>query len=344
MPRWLLRFLTVAACCTASHLAAAQSSVATAELFRGKIIRLIVPTGPGGGYGLYALLLAQYYGRHLPGKPVVVPEYMAGAGGVIGANYLYSIAPRDGSVISIPLAPIILAQYTGGSSVLYDSSKFTWLGQMANITRVLAVWDTSKIKRFEDLTTAASVAGTTGKGSETFIDPAVINSVFGARIKIVAGYKGSADIMLALERGEVDVLSATWGNFTGNHPDWLTQGKVRFLVQIALAKLPVIESVPLLSDLAKNDADRKLIEFMSLVTTAVGYSVMAPPGVNDTIVTALRRGFDDTMKDPDFLADAKKRRIDISPAGYQAIEGAVRKAIDSPPELLHRFLQAIGTQ
>ena len=327
----------------ASDLAAAQSSDAAAEFFRGKTIKLVVPTGPGGAYGLYALLFAEHYGRHVPGEPVIVPEYRAGAGGMVAANYLYSVAPRDGSVIGIPLAPIILGQYTGGPSVQYDASKFVWIGQMADITRLITVWENSKIKRFEDLATYDSVAGTTGKGSETFINPAIINHVFGTKIKIVAGYKGSADLLLALERGEINVVSATWSNFAGNHADWVKQGKVRFLVQIGLSKLPGHDNIPLLTDLAKNEADRQLIEFMSLVTTSVGYSVMAPPGVPDNTVAALRHAFDDTMKDPAFIADARKRRIDLTPADYRAVEGAVKKAIDSPRELFQRFMQAIGS-
>jgi tripartite-type tricarboxylate transporter receptor subunit TctC len=348
MLHWLFRTLTFLAVGAALHFAASDSAVAqspdpVADFFHGKTIKLIVPTGPGGAYGLYALLFAEHYGRHLPGGPVVVPEYRAGAGGVIAANYLYSVAPHDGTVIGIPLAPIILGQYTGGPSVQYDASKFIWLGQMADITRLLAVWTDSKIKSFDDLTTIDSVAGTTGKGSETFINPAIINHVFGTKIKIVAGYKGSADLLLALERGEINVVSATWSNFAGNHADWIQQGKVKFLVQIGLSKLPGYDTVPLLSELAKNEADRQLIEFMSLVTTSIGYSVMAPPGVPDNIVVALRQAFADTMKDPAFIADAEKRHVDLTPADYKAVEGAANKAIHSPRELFQRFMHAIGS-
>ena len=341
MARWLLRVFTVATLCATSNPAAAQSSDSVAEFYRGKTIRLVVPTGPGGAYGLYALLFAQHFGRHLPGEPVVLPEYRSGAGGVVAANYLYSVAPRDGTVIEIPLAPIILGQYTSGAAAQYDASKFVWLGQMANITRLFTVWESSKIKRFEDLATYDSVAGTTGKGSETFINPAIINYVFGTKIKIVAGYKGSADLLLALERGEINAVSATWSNFTGNHAAWVQQGKVRFLVQIGLSKLPGYESLPLLTEVAKNESDRRLVEFMSLVTTSVGYSVMAPPGVPGNIVAALRQAFDATMKDAAFIADAKKRRVDIDAADYKAVEAAVNKAIKSPQDLFQRFTRAI---
>ena len=138
-------------------------------------------------------MFAQYFGRHIPGEPAVVPEYRPGAGGVVAANYLYNVAPKDGTVIGIPLAPIVLAQYTG-ANVQYDASKFLWIGQMADITRLFAVWETSPIKTFEDLITQESIAGTTGRGSETYMNPALMNHVFGTKIKIVSGYKGSNDI------------------------------------------------------------------------------------------------------------------------------------------------------
>jgi tripartite-type tricarboxylate transporter receptor subunit TctC len=336
---WIAGLLTLAAVGAAPLTVSARPA---ADLFKGKTIRLVVPTGPGGAYGLYGLLLAQYFGRHLPGEPAVVPEYRAGAGGVVAANYLYTVAPRDGTAIGIPLAPIILGQYTGGSSVQFDVAKFAWIGQIGDMTRLLAVWHTSKLQKFEDLASYDSIAGTTGKGSETFINPAIINHVFGTKIKIVAGYKGSADLLLALERGEIGLVSATWSNFTGNHPDWLEQGKLRFLAQIGLSKLAEFPNVPLLTDLAKNEPDRQLLEFMSLVTTSVGYSVMAPPGVPDTTVAVLRQAFDETMKDPAFIADTKKRRIDLNPADYKVVEAAVRKAVNSPRALFQRFMQAIG--
>ena len=324
--------------------AASQPQRSLADLFRGKTIRLVIPTGPGGAYSLYALLFAEHFGRHVPGQPTIVPEYRAGAGGIVAANYLYTIAPRDGSVLGIPLAPVILGQYTGGSAVQYDSAKFNWIGQMSDITRLLTVWSNSKIHTFSDLATQDSVAGTTGRGSETFINPAIVNYVFHTRIRIVGGYKGSADLLLALERKEIGLMSATWSNLEGNRPDWIKEGKVRFLAQIGLSKVAGLDTVPLLVDLAKTDADRQLIEFMSLVTTSVGYSVISPPGVPGDVVGALRTAFDDTMKDTAFIADAHKRHVDLTPEQYQSVEAKVNKAIGSPPALFRRFMAAIGRQ
>lgn len=343
MRHWRQRFRLFALLmlCTAPLPASAQSSDPAAQLFKGKTLKLVIPTGAGGAYGLYGLLFAQHFGKHLPGNPAVLPEYRPGAGGMIAANYLYSVAPHDGSVIGIPLAPIILAKYTGGASAQYDVSKFLWIGRMANITRLLTVWHTSKVMKFEDLAHEESVAGTTGKGSETFINPALINHVFAAKMKIVSGYKGSAALMHALEQGEISVVSATWGNVEGNHADWMRDGKVRFVAQIGTAKLPQLPNVPLLADLAKNDADRQVIEFMSLVTSSVGYSVMAPPGVPDPIVDAMRKAFDATMQDPAFIADAKKRRADLDPADYKAVQADVNKAVNSPPQVFQRFMTAL---
>jgi tripartite-type tricarboxylate transporter receptor subunit TctC len=322
--------------------AAAQSAASIAEHFRGKTIKLMIATGTGGAYGGYALVFAQHFGKHIPGEPAIAPEYRPGAGGVVAANYLYNVAPKDGTVIGIPLAPIVLAQYTG-ANVQYDASKFLWVGQMADITRLFTVWETSPIKTFQDLLTTESIAGTTGRGSETYMNPALMNAVFGTKIKIVSGYKGSNDIMLALERGEVSAVSGTWANFAANHPQWISERKVRFVVQIGLSKVAGYEQVPLLSELAKNDDDRRLVEYMSLVTTSVGYSVIAPPAVPDPIIGALRSAFDATMKDPAFLAAAKKCCVDLNPATHDVVAAAVARATNAPKSILERFMKATGS-
>lgn len=338
--------LRIACCLTAAcamlSSAAAQSFDAAERLFKGKTIKVTVPTSPGGAYGAYGLVFVTHFGKHVPGQPVVVPEYRPGAGGIVAANYLYNVAPRDGTVVGIPLAPIVLAQHTG-TSVQYDASKFIWIGQMAGITRLFAVWGTSKLKSFQDLITQEAIAGTTGKGSETYMNPALMNYVFGTKIKIVGGYKGSNQLMLALERGEISAVSGTWANFAGNHADWLRDRKVRFLVQVGLTKVPGYEKVPLLSELAANEADRQVIEYMSLVTQSIGYSVMTPPGVPDNIVAALRHAFEATMKDPAFLAAAKKCCVDVNPANYKQVEDSVMRAINAPKLLRDRFVKAVGS-
>jgi tripartite-type tricarboxylate transporter receptor subunit TctC len=324
-----------------SATAAAQPFDA-AQFFKGKTVRLTIPTAPGGAYGAYGLVFVQHFGRHLPGEPAIVPEYRPGAGGVVAANYLYNVAPRDGTVIGIPLAPIVLAQYTAAKAQ-YDVSKFGWIGQMAGITRLFAVWESSKLKTFDDLIAHDSVAGSTGRGSETFMNPALMNHVFGTRIRIVGGYKGSNALMLALERGEISAVSGTWANFAGNHPDWLRDNKVRFLVQIGLTKVPEYKQVPLLVDLAKSDPDRRVIEYMSLVTQSVGYSVMTPPGVPPPMVAVLRKAFEATMRDPAFLVSARKCCVDISPAPHTIVEEAVAKAVKAPKSLRERFVKALGS-
>jgi tripartite-type tricarboxylate transporter receptor subunit TctC len=342
MINWFVRTaLGLVAACVMLSPTSAQSFDA-AQFFKGKTIKVTIPTAPGGAYGAYGLVFVQHFGRHIPGEPAVVPEYRPGAGGVVAANYLYNVAPRDGTVVGIPLAPIVLAQYTGAKAQ-YDVSKFGWIGQMAGITRLFAVWETSKLKTFQDLVTQESIAGTTGRGSETYMNPALMNHVFGTKIKIVGGYKGSNSLMLALERGEISAVSGTWANFAGNHAHWLRDKTVRFLVQIGLSKVPGYEQVPLLVDLAKNDSDRQVIEYMSLVTQSVGYSVMTPPGVPQETVAALRKAFEATMKDPAFLAAAKKCCVDVNPAAHTVVEQAVTKAVNAPKSLRDRFVKALGS-
>lgn len=327
--------------CVMLSSATAQSPQDTAQFFEGKTIELAIGTGPGGAYGSYGLVFAHYFGKHIPGNPAIVTKFRPGAGGVVMANYLYNAAPKDGTVIAMPLSPLVLAQFTG-ASIQYDASKFNWIGRIAGLTRLIAVWHSSPLKTFSDLIRHQSIAGTSGKGSETYMDPALMNYVFGTKIKIVSGYRGSNDLMLALERGEISVVSGTWANFAGNHPDWLRDKKVRFLVQIGLSKISGQENVPLLADLAKNDSDRKLIEFMSLVTQSVGYSIMTPPGVPAARVAALRTAFDATMKDPGFLTSVRKCCDGVTPSSYKTVEESVTKAVNSPKSLLERFIHAIG--
>jgi tripartite-type tricarboxylate transporter receptor subunit TctC len=320
--------------------AVAQSAEA---FYRGKTIKLIVPSGAGGAYGLYALLLAGHYGRHIPGNPSIVADFRSGAGGTVAANYLYNAAPKDGSVIGMPLAPIVLAQHTRGKSAKYDASKFIWIGRMAEITRLFSVWQTTKAQTLEDLSKMQVIVGSTGKGSETFMNPAVMNSLLGTKFKIVTGYKGSAKVMHALEQGEITGAFSTWGNFNGNHPDWIRDGKVKFLLQVGFSRLPQYPNVPLMHELAKTDEARQVIEYMSR-TSQVGHSVLAPPGVPQHLVAALRTAFQATMKDAKLLADAKKRRADIAPASHTELEDAIKRAVNAAPAVVERFKAAVGAK
>jgi tripartite-type tricarboxylate transporter receptor subunit TctC len=330
------------ALCAMLSSAIAQSDDHTAQFFNGKTIKLAIGSGSGGGVGAYGLVFAQYFRKYIPGNPSIITEFRPGAGGVVAANYLYNAAPKDGTVIGLPLATLVLAQLTG-TSIQYDASKFNWIGQIAGRTQLLTtVWHSSPLKTFGDLTTHETVAGTTGKGSETYMNPALMNHVFGTKIKIVSGYKGQNDLWLALERGEISNVSGRWADLASNHPGWLRENKVRFLVQIGNSKAPGQENVPLLSDLARTDSDRQLVELMALATESIGYSIMAPPGVPAPRVAALRTAFDATMKDPDFVASVKKCCVEVSPASYRTLEESVRKTVNSPKALVDRFIQAIG--
>ena len=319
--------------------ATAQPSDKIAQHFRGKTIRLMIATGTGGAYGGYGLVFAQHFGKHIPGDPTVVPEYRPGAGGVVAANYLYNVAPKDGTAIGLPLAPIVLAQYTG-ANVQYDASKFLWIGQMADITRMFAVWETTPIKTFQDLQTMESVAGTTGRGSETYMNPALMNHVFGTKIKIVSGYKGSNSLTLALERGEISAVSGTWSNFAANHPHWLSEKKVRFIVQIGLSKVKGYEQVPLLSELAKTEEDRRLVEYHVAghdVGRLFDHRAARRAGPHHRRpAQRLRRHHEG----PD-ISRCRQEMLRRSRSGNQeVVAAAVARATKAPKSLLERFIKA----
>src|SRR5581483_7707073 len=217
-------------------------------------------------------------------------------GGAVGMNYLYSVAPRDGLAIATPLAAVVVAQVTGEKTVKYDVSKMNWIGRTADSTQVLYVWHTVDARNFDDLKRTKVVVGSTGANSASTIIPYLLNYTFGTKMQVVLGYSGSAAFNLAVERRETDGVLTTWGNVSNNHAGWVREGKIRILLQVTYHRNPDLADVPMAIELAANDADRSLMEFMS-APAELGQSFIAPPDVPKPIVSALRRAFDDTMHD-----------------------------------------------
>ena len=253
----------------ATALVAATTSSPTAcadpiaDHFRGKTIRLIWPGAPGGDRGLYAFPFMKYFGRHVPGNPNVVPTFMPGAGGATGINYTYGVAAPDGLTIATPLAPVVIAQATGSKSVKYDVSKMNWIGRISDATRVLFVTARSGVRNTDDLSKREVVVGSTGRASETFINPAVMNQMFGRRFKIVTGYKAQPEVNLAPQRGETDGAFSTWNNIGNIQAEELKKGAIRIILQIAPKRHRDLPDVPLLVDMAPHDEARAVIEFMT---------------------------------------------------------------------------------
>jgi tripartite-type tricarboxylate transporter receptor subunit TctC len=334
---WSCAIIIIAA--LASSPAAAQS---IADHFRGKTIRILVPSAPGGDRALYPLTFAPFFSKSLPGNPNVQVVFMPGAGGSTAVNNAYGMAAPDGLTLVTPLVAVATAQAVGEESVKYDVTKFNWIGRISDATRALLVSSKLDMKTVPELRGREVIAGASGRTSETYLMPAFMNKMFGTRFKIVLGYQSAGKRNLALETGELEAAITTWNDIRTYHPEWVREGGImRLVVQIALTRHPELATVPLLLDYAENDADRALLEFMSS-SSQMGQPYAAPPGVSAPIVEALRSGFDATMKDPGFIEKMQTARIEFNPITGEELTRIVARTMQAPKSVIERYKAAIA--
>jgi tripartite-type tricarboxylate transporter receptor subunit TctC len=292
-----------------SSTAGAQS---VADFYRGKTISMVIATAPGGDYDLRARLLARHIGRHIPGEPAIIPRNMPGAVGVQAANWLATVAPRDGTVIHAIMQNMSAYQALGGASVEYDTRKFFWVGNTTDSPNVINSWHTTGIKTIQDVMTRELVVGAPGTATSSVYYPKALNELVGTKFKIVSGYPGGNNVNLAMERGEVGGRgSNSWASWKSTHPQWLAEKKIFILVQIALKRHPELADVPTMTELAKSDEDRAVLQFIS-ADIPINRAYVTTPDTPSDRVQALRRAFDATMKDPAFLEEAARSSMDIS--------------------------------
>lgn len=339
MKRWISPAAASLAAIGLLTLPAAAFAQSPAEFYSGKTVTLTVPTGPGGGIETYARLLAKYMVKHLPGSPAMIIQHMPGGGGVVAANHLANVAPKDGSLFTIVNQGIITTQLEG-KPIKFDAGKLSWLGRMSSTSQVLFVWNTAPVKTMEDVMTTEVIFGASGPGSGAHAVPIALRNLFGFKFRVVSGYKGSSDVLLAIERGEVHGRSHSWGSLKQSHSHWLADKKITIMSVAALEPLPDLPDVRPIIDFAKTDEQRDLIELL-LISSELGRAFAAPPGVPADRLAALRDGFDKSMKDPELLAEATQRKIDIELMSWQRLDGLIKKAVASPPELLAKFNKAL---
>lgn len=307
---------------------AALSQQAVEEFYRGRKIDLVIGYSPGGTYDLYARLVARHLGRHIPGKPLIVPRNMPGAGSRTAATFVASIAPRDGTVLATADQSLALQQAAGDNRIKFDTTKFIFIGNPNIENNTTAAWAASGIKTIDDAKRREVTAGATG-GSTSSQYPKAMNALLGTRFKIILGYPGGNDINLAMERGEVDVRgSNSWSSWKATRPQWLAEHKINILVQIGLKKAPDLDA-PLLMDLASNAEDRALLRLLS-TSTQVGRPIFTTPGVPAERVAALRAAFDAMVRDPAFLDDAKQAHFDIDPVPGEALQKLIGEVVTIP--------------
>jgi tripartite-type tricarboxylate transporter receptor subunit TctC len=307
-----------------------------ADFYRGKNVDLYIGYSVGGGYDLYARMLARHLGKHIPGNPTVVTKNMEGAGSLRLTNWLYRVAPKDGTAFGAIGRGTGFDPVLGNKSAQFDGPKFTWIGSANNEVSICVAWHTSGVKTFDDLLKKELVVGGTSASADTDQFPKIANGVLGTKMRVVTGYPGGNEIGIAMERGEVHGRCGwSWSSVKSTHQQWYDQKKFSILVQLALAKHPDLPDIPLIVDLAKSDEDRQILKLI-FARQVMGRPFVAPPDIPADRAEALRKAFLDTLSDKEFLADADKAQMEINAVSGVDIQQLVKDVYQTPPEIAQR--------
>ena len=300
-------------------LAAPALAQGPGDFFKDRHVDLYIGYTVGGGYDIYARLIARHLGKHVPGGPTVVPRNMEGAGSLRLANWLYAVAPRDGSAIAAIGRGAPFDKLLGRPGIAFDGNQFSWIGSANDEVSVCVSWHTSGVSTFADLMHTPLIVGAAGAGSDDDQFPRVMNGVLGTKMRVVTGYPGGNEVILAMERGEVGGRCGwSWSSIKTNHPDWLAEKKINLLAQFGLSKHPDLPEVPLITDFATDDEQRGILKLI-LARQTLGRPFVAPPAIPPDRLAALRDAFVATTKDTEFLADAERLKLEIRPlSGEQA--------------------------
>jgi len=322
-------------------LPAAAPAQSPAEFYKGKNVDLYIGYSVGGGYDVYARMVARHIGKHIPGNPTIVPKNMEGAGSLRLVNWLYNVAPKDGSAFAIIGRGTAFNPILGIPGAQFEGPKFTWIGSANDEVSVCATWHTSGVTKFDELMAKEIAVGGTGASDDTVQFPRVLNGVLGTKMKIVSGYPGGNDAVLAMERGEVHGRCGwSWSSVMATHKNWLDEKKINILLQLALEKHPDLPNVPLVTDLAKTDEQKQILRLI-FARQVMGRPFVAPPGIPQDRAEALRKAFMDTMKDKEFLAEAEKAGLEITPVPGEQIQKLVQDVYNTPPEIAKKAAEII---
>ena len=312
-----------------------------ADFYRGKRINLVVGYGTGGGYDLYARMLGRFLGGHIPGKPTIIPQNMPGAGSRGAANWLYNVAPKDGTVIATLSQTTPTDQALGQPGVQFDVRKFNWIGNMVVVNNLLFVSAASGVATLAAAKSKPLAIGATGASSPSVLYPQVSNNLLGTRFRIVSGYPSGGDLNIAVERGEIDGRgSDSWASLQTTHPDWLRDRKINILFQIGTKREAGLPDVPLWSELGQTDEQRQMLEILS-GDVAVGRPILTAPDVPPDRVRALRRAFDDTLADPSFVEAVSKANMEFHPIGGEELQNIVGRIAGASPKVIAMVKEAI---
>lgn len=331
MPRVKLAVLTLILACVGAGQAVAQ--------FKAPTVAVYIPAGTGGGYDAYARLAARHLGRFLPGNPAVVPRGMPGAGGIVAANYLYSVAPKDGSAIALFMAGAPFEPLFGNAQAKYDVLQFNWIMSLNRLVNIAIFWHETPIRTMQDFFRQEILVGSSGGGdSSTEVYPNLFNHLAKTRFRVITGYKGNGESMLAMERREVHgIVGTELSSLRATRPDWLRDNKARIVMQIGLTMSDDLPGVPSGLDLIKDQEGRKMFELL-LARQEYGRPFALPPGTPPDVVATFRKAFAAMVKDEAFLSDAAKMRADIIVGTGDEVAGLFARTYASPRPLVERAI------
>ncbi|MGH6767482.1 MAG: Bug family tripartite tricarboxylate transporter substrate binding protein [Xanthobacteraceae bacterium] len=312
------------------------------QFYKGKQLTMVVYSPAGSAYDIYARVLIRHMGKHIPGNPTFVVQYVVGAGGLKAIEYLHRIAPKDGSVMGTVGRGLPFEPFLGRNELKYDPLRLTWIGSMNREATLAMSWHTAKVKTFEDLRKTELLVPGTGAGADSEIIPRAFNSLAGTKFKIISGYRNSTEAALAMERGELEGMAYwSWTAVRSIHPTWVPEKKINLLFHTGTKPIPDLPDVRLIRNLVKNPTDKQALEFL-LAREILGRPFLAPPDIPRDRVAAIRKAFDATMRDPAFLADAKKTKLDVDLVTGQEVDTVLKNASTAPTGVVARLKQALG--
>jgi len=330
--RYALRVLVLLWLALAPYHAAAQAPEA---FFKGKVINLYIAFAPGGTYDYYSRLVARFIGKHIPGHPTVVAQNMPGAGSFQAANFLYAVAPRDGTAMGMITQNAAIEEVLRTPAVQYKAAEFNWIGRVSGLTEVHFTWKTSRAKTIADAMEHEVLLAGTGPGSPSEGYPKLMNALIGTRFKVISGYPGSTQGMLAMERGEVDGALTSWHTLNRTKREWLVDHDINLLVQYGIERHRELPDVPTMLELAPTEEAREVIGFY-LGNTRIGRSIVAPPGIPVERVKALRDAFAAMLEDPQFRAELEKTQTEFDPARGEEVQDYIAATAGVRPEIAER--------
>lgn len=324
---------TAAVACIAIALAATPAAA--------QQVNFVVGYSPGASYDIYTRTFARHLGKHLPGNPSVVVQNMTGAGSLRSANYLFNTAPKDGNTIGMFARGLAMQPLLDKTGIQYDPRKFNWIGSISSDVSLVLSWHDRPFRTIDDVRKSEMIVAGTGSGADSVIFPYILNGVLGTRFKVVTGYPGAADFLLAVERREADgTAGVSWSGMNAARPEWVPGKKINVIVQLGLKRHPGMNPAPLVTDFAKSDSDRGVLELI-FARQDMAYPIVAPPGTPSERVAVLRTAFEAVMRDPDYLADASKQHLESEFMTGPQIETLVSRILASPPAVVERAQQAI---